>query len=252
MTRAIEFANVTKHYDTGWTAKERITALDKISLSIDTGSTHALLGPNRSGKTTFVKLLLGICSASEGQIQRLGQPVKSKKTLARIGYVHENQSFPRYLSARELLKYYGSLSMVPVEKLNDRVDELLAKVGLADRASEPISRFSKGMVQRLGLAQALINEPDLLILDEPTEGLDLGGRQLLRDVVSEQKKRGATTLLISHVLPEVALLCEKVTVLVRGQVAKQAAMADMLRDPKSGQLRSLEDALCPIYATKNP
>ena len=249
MTRAIEFANVTKRYGSGLASGNRITALDGISLSIDAGSTHALLGPNRSGKTTFVKLLLGICRPSEGQIQRLGQSVRSRKTLARIGYVHENQSFPRYLTARELLRYYGSLSLVLAAKLNDRVDALLSKVGLADRASEPISRFSKGMVQRLGLAQALVNEPDLLILDEPTEGLDLNGRQLLRDVVAEQKKRGGTTLLISHVLPEVAMLCDKATVLVGGQVAKHGRMTDLLIDPKTDGLRSLEDALRPLYAT---
>jgi ABC-2 type transport system ATP-binding protein len=138
------------------------------------------------------------------------------------------------------------------DRLQPRVEALLVKVGLGDRATEPISRFSKGMIQRLGLAQALLNEPDLLILDEPTEGLDLSGRQLLRDVVREQKQRGATTLLISHVLQEVEELCERVTVLSRGQIAKHASMTDLLRDPKSGQARSLEDAIRPLYQTTNP
>ncbi|WP_246539482.1 ABC transporter ATP-binding protein [Telmatocola sphagniphila] len=243
---------MSKIYGSGWPNRYRIPALDKISLHIESGTCHALLGPNRSGKTTFVKLLLGLCKPTEGEISRLGDSPKNKSTLAKIGYVHENQLFPRYLTARELLRYYGSLSLIPQSKLNPKVDALLKKVGLADRATEPISRFSKGMIQRLGLAQSLLNDPELLILDEPTEGLDLSGRQLLRDVVHEQKKRGATTLLISHVFPEVEQLCDRVTVLVAGQVAKQAEITDLLRDPKSGQPRSLEDALRPLYKTNNP
>jgi ABC-2 type transport system ATP-binding protein len=131
--------------------------------------------------------------------------------------------------------------------LSDKIDRLLMRVGLNDRRSEPIARFSKGMVQRLGLAQALINDPELLILDEPTEGLDLFGRQLLRDVVREYKAAGKTVILVSHVLPEVEELCDSLAVLVAGKLAYVGAMSDLLRDLGASGKRSLEAALKPIY-----
>src|SRR5206468_6930558 len=132
-----------------------------------------------------------------------------------------NHAFPRYLSAAELLGFYGGLTGVRAEILDQRVEQLLVRVGLADRKDEPIARFSKGMVQRLGLAQALVNNPELLILDEPTEGLDLFGRQLMRQVVREFKAAGKTVLLVSHVLTEVEELCDRVAVLVAGKLVHQ-------------------------------
>jgi ABC-2 type transport system ATP-binding protein len=161
--------------------------------------------------------------------------------------MHENHAFPRYLSATELLTFYGGLSGLPSEVLPDKVDQLLNRVGLADRRKEPIARFSKGMVQRLGLAQALINDPDLLILDEPTEGLDLFGRQLLRQVVREFKAARKTVLLVSHVLPEVEELCDTLTVLVAGKVIHTGPLADLLGSAGTGGKRSLEAVLKPLY-----
>jgi ABC-2 type transport system ATP-binding protein len=133
------------------------------------------------------------------------------------------------------------------EVIPARVDELLKLVGLADRTGEPIWRFSKGMVQRLGLAQALLNDPDLLVLDEPAEGLDLVGRALLRDVIAGRKAKGKTVLLVSHVLSEVEQTCDRAAVIVNGSVVKDAAVADLTRDPKTGQRRPLEQALRPLY-----
>jgi ABC-2 type transport system ATP-binding protein len=160
--------------------------------------------------------------------------------------MHENHAFPRYLSAGELLAFYGGLSGVPSDQIHGRVDGLLERVGLADRRSEPIARFSTGMVQRLGLAQALVNDPDLLILDEPTEGLDLSGRYLLRQIVREFKAAKKTVILVSHVLPEVEELCDTVAVLVSGKLVHASAMADLIRDPAGGK-RPLEAALNPLY-----
>src|SRR5207237_2118033 len=136
-----------------------------------------------------------------------------------IGYMHENHAFPRYLSAGELLAFYGGLSGVAAEEVGPRVDALLSRVGLADRRREPIARFSKGMVQRLGLAQALLNEPDLLILDEPNEGLDLIGRQIVADTIKAQKLAGRSVILVSHVLPEVEQVCDRIAVLQAGKLA---------------------------------
>lgn len=247
MSAVAVFENVGKLYPTGTFGRTGVQAVKGINLNIPSGVVFGLLGPNRAGKTTLVKLLLSLARPTEGTITRLGKSSRDPSTLARIGYMHENQHFPRYLGAAELLQYYGSLSLVPAEKLRNRVELLLQQVGLADRRSEPISQFSKGMVQRLGLAQALLNEPELLILDEPTEGLDLLGRRLLREVIAQQKARGATVILVSHVLSEVEQICDRVAVIVGGRVARVSDMADLLKHPKTGETLTLEEVLQPLY-----
>ncbi len=247
MTTAAAFDQVQKTYKTGLLGRAGVAAVRGVTLAVPTGGVFGLLGPNRAGKTTLVKMLLSLTAPTAGTITRLGQPIAHRPTLARVGYMHENHAFPRYLSAAELLEFYGGLSGVPAADLTPRVDRLLARVGLADRKAEPIARFSKGMVQRLGLAQALVNDPDLLILDEPTEGLDLSGRQLLRQVVREFKAAGKTVLLVSHVLPEVQELCDRVAVLVAGKVVHEGPLPELLKDPKTGKDRPLEAALKPLY-----
>jgi ABC-2 type transport system ATP-binding protein len=243
---AVEFVDVCRDYTTGLLPRRTLRAIDKVSFRIETGEVFGLLGPNRAGKTTLVKLLLSLCRPTSGQIVRLGQPADDRSTLARIGYMHENHAFPRYQSARELLWCYGAMTLIPYDKLGPRVEELLALVGLADRAGDLISRFSKGMVQRLGLAQALLNEPDLLVLDEPTEGLDLEGRVLLRDIVARQQQAGRTVLLVSHVLPEVEGLCDRVAVLRNGTLVFLGKVEELTRDA-TGQARSLEEGLRQLY-----
>jgi len=248
VTAAAVFDQVIKTYPTGLLGRgEGIQALRGVSLTVPAGGVFGLLGPNRAGKTTLVKLLLSLSAPTEGTITRLGEPLSDRKTLGRIGYMHENHAFPRYLSAAELLTFYGGLSGLASEALPEKVEQLLERVGLADRRSEPIARFSKGMVQRLGLAQALINDPDLLILDEPTEGLDLFGRQLLRDVVREFKTAHKTVILVSHVLPEVEELCDSLTVLVAGKVIHTGSLAELLGNVGTGGRKTLEAALKPLY-----
>ena len=246
MSHVAIYDNVAKTYKTGWLSPGNPALLD-VSLKIPAGGVFALLGPNRAGKTTLVKLLLGLCRPTGGKIERLGQPCSDRRTLGRIGYMHENQHFPRYLAARELLRLYASLTLMRADGIPKRVDELLARVGLADRASEPISRFSKGMVQRLGLAQALLNDPDLLILDEPTEGLDLIGRTMLREIIAERKSRQKSVIIVSHVLTEVEQTCDRVAVIVAGKLVREGAIAEFTTDPKTRQPRSLESALRPLY-----
>jgi ABC-2 type transport system ATP-binding protein len=248
VTAAAAFENVVKTYRTGVLGRGAgVPALRGVTLAVPAGEVFGLVGPNRAGKTTLIKLLLSLAAPTSGTIARLGAPIADRRTLGRVGYMHENHAFPRYLSAGELLAFYGGLSGIPSNQLHEKVERLLTRVGLADRRSEPIARFSKGMVQRLGLAQALVNDPDLLILDEPTEGLDLDGRQLLRSVVRDFKAAKKTVLLVSHVLPEVEALCDSLAVLVGGAVVHTGPAAELLHDPKSGEKRSMESALKALY-----
>ena len=246
-TSAAQFVDVSKTYRAPFRPARTVRALRAISFAVEPGEVFALLGPNRAGKTTLVKILLGLCHPSAGSASRLGRPLAERATLGRVGYMHENQAFPKYLTATQLLEFYGELSWIPAADLKTRVPALLDRVGLADRADESIARFSKGMVQRLALAQALLAEPDLLVLDEPTEGLDLGGRLLLKEIVADQRRAGKTVLVVSHALGEVAQICDRLAVLVDGRLAYLGTLASLCRDPKTGAARSLEAALGPIY-----
>jgi ABC-2 type transport system ATP-binding protein len=243
---AAVFSGVCKTYSSGLLRRRAIQALCDVSFRIEPGEVFGLLGPNRAGKTTLVKLLLSLCQPTTGEILLLGRPLSDRSTLKQIGYVHENHAFPRYLSARALLEYYGALTLLPTQEVRQRVPQLLERVGLSDRSDEPIARFSKGMIQRLGIAQALLGEPRLLVLDEPTEGLDLGGRQLLRDVVRQTRQRGGSVLLVTHVLSEVEQLCDRVGVLVGGRVMHIGPLAELTADASGGS-RSLERALTDLY-----
>lgn len=243
-TNIVEFQQVGKDYPQGWFGRDRLQAVGAVSFAIAPGEVFGLLGPNRAGKTTLVKLLLSLCKPSRGQVLRLGKPASDRSTLAKVGYVHENQAFPRYLTARQILEFYGALSLLTEPVVRAKVPPLLAQVGLADRADEPIARFSKGMVQRLGIAQALLSDPDLLVLDEPNEGLDLVGRKLVRDLVQEHKSKGKAVLFVSHVLQEVDALCDKVGVIQSGAMVYLGS-----KDELKGQ-RSLEDALADLYQAK--
>lgn len=244
-----QFEKVVKDYPSGLFRRLSLRAVDGVTLQIRAGEVFGLIGPNRAGKTTLVKLLLSLCRPTSGAVYRLSQDVSDRRTLARVGYVHENHAFPRYLSATALLEFYGALSLLPEPEVRERVPRLLEQVGLADRAHEPIARFSKGMIQRLGVAQALVNDPELLVLDEPSEGLDLSGRQMIRELIHDQRQRGGSVLLISHLLTEVEQLCDRVGILVNGQLVFVGKLSELTRSSANGSARSLEDALKEYYQT---
>jgi ABC-2 type transport system ATP-binding protein len=248
--QAAEFISVSKSYARSWRAGATVQALHDVSFGIERGEVFALLGPNRAGKTTLLKILLGLCRTTAGQVRRLGRPLSERTTLARVGYMHENQAFPAYLTATSLLQFYGTLAGMSAVRLNARVPALLERVGLVDRAHEPIRRFSKGMVQRLALAQAVLAEPELLVLDEPLEGLDLSARGTLQEVVETQRRAGKTVLIVSHALGEVAQVCDRLAVLVEGRLAVLGSLSALVRDPAGGEERALEDALRPYYVSR--
>ena len=247
-TAVAEFDDVGMSYPIGPFGLSRRLAVEHVSLRIHAGEAFALLGPNRAGKTTLVKILLSLCRPTAGRGLRFQRPLSDRQTLARVGYVHENPAFPRYLTAQALLEYYGAMSLLGEAVVRSRAATLLERVGLADRAREPISRFSKGMVQRLALAQALLNDPELLVLDEPSEGLDLPGRRLVRDVIAERRRRGFTVLLISHLLGEIGELCDRVGVIVAGRLVYAGTVTNLTRDPGTGAVVPIESALDRLYA----
>jgi ABC-2 type transport system ATP-binding protein len=242
----VELTDVSKVYRRALGARS-VPALQGVTLRIEAGEVFALVGPNRSGKTTLLKMVLSLSWPSSGQVHRFGMPAACRSTLARVGYMHEDQAFPRYLSAAGLLEYYGSMTLVPKPALRHQIPQLLDMVGLADRQHEHISRFSKGMVQRLALAQALLNDPDLLVLDEPSEGLDQAGRKVLHEVIRRRKDRGKSTLLVSHLLGDVERLCDRVGVLSEGKLVALGPLASVTRDPATGAALPLDVAIVPLY-----
>ncbi len=212
----IEVHDLRKTYREGWFRRRTFEALKGISLEVRPGEIFGLLGPNGAGKTTFIKILLGIIRRSGGEAMLLGHSAGSSAGRRRVGYLPENLRIPRHLNARTALEYYGGLSNMSPAQVRTRREELLTSVGLADRAKDSVRKYSKGMLQRLGLAQALLHDPDLLILDEPTYGLDPRGRAHVRSLLAEIKSQGKTIFLNSHILQEVELVCDRVAILDLG------------------------------------
>ena len=247
-TVVFELDRITKTYPQGWLGRKRLTALDNVSLGVKTGEAVGLVGPNRAGKSTLIKILLALAWPSNGTGKRFGSPLSDCRTLARLGYVHESAAFPRYLTAREVLHLGAAFSLMQPAAIPKRVDQLLERVGLQDRPNEPISTFSKGMLQRLGLAQALLNDPELLVMDEPAESLDANGRHLLHDIIREQHQRGRTVLLVSHHLEEVENLCDRVVALVAGQIVLDQPMSELRRTAAKQKPRFLREVLQPYYS----
>jgi ABC-2 type transport system ATP-binding protein len=195
-------------------------AVRRLTLEVARGEVFGFLGPNGAGKSTSVKMLLGLVSPTSGEAEILGQPVGDVKTRSRVGFLPEHFRFYDWLTGEELLKLHGRLYGMSHSALRERVPVLLDLVGLTPHRNKRLRDFSKGMLQRIGLAQALINDPDLIFLDEPTSGLDPIGRRLVRDIIKAQRDRGATVLLNSHLLGEVEITCDRVAFIKDGEVVE--------------------------------
>lgn len=213
---AIDVRHVRKVYRDGWRKQRSFEALCGVDLMVRRGEVFGLLGPNGAGKTTLIKILLGIVRCTSGQATVLGTPAGSRSARQRIGYLPENLNFPAHHTAHRALQLYGRLSRVPEGLIRERSASLLELVGLSGRQHELVHKYSKGMRQRLGLAQALLHEPELLILDEPTDGLDPVGRSDIRRLISTLRDQGKTVFLNSHILQEVEMICDRVAILAGG------------------------------------
>jgi ABC-2 type transport system ATP-binding protein len=213
---AIEVKDLCKTYRDGLILRRSFHALKGISLQVGYGEIFGLLGPNGAGKTTLVKLLLGTVRGTRGEARMLGRPAGDRAGRQRVGYLPENLRLPRHHTALSALELYGQMSGLSRSTIRQRGGPLLESVGLADRAKDSVKKYSKGMLQRLGLAIALLHEPDLVFLDEPTDGLDPAGRAQVRQTLVRLKAAGKTIFLNSHLLQEVELVCDRVAILDAG------------------------------------
>lgn len=234
--RVIEATGLVKDHFSNFLRK-RTRSLYGINFSVEKGEVFGLLGPNGAGKTTTQKLLLGLLKPTEGTVTVLGHPAGHPKTLARVGFLPENPYFYSHLTADEFLDFFGKLFNVPDQELKQRSQRLLKLVSLSDAGSKPIRKFSKGMLQRLGIAQALINDPDLIFLDEPNSGLDPVGRRDIRQIIQGLKEQGKTVFLNSHLLADVNELCDRIMILHRGRCVAEGAVQAI---SSSGNYRDLE------------
>lgn len=222
----VDLHDVTKVY------RRKTRALDSMNLQIAPGEVFGLLGPNGAGKSTLVKIMMTVIRATHATGTILGNPVGHKPTLARIGYLPEHHRFPAYLTGRQIMGFYGALAGVSADDRRKRTNVLLERVGMSNWADTKISEYSKGMMQRVGLAQALVNDPDLIVLDEPTDGVDPVGRRDIRDLLIELKREGKTIFLNSHLLSETELVCTRVAILVTGRVAMQGTIAELTAESR--------------------
>ena len=228
-TAAIHTEHLTKVYKDFW-GRPKVTALDDLSLTVERGEVFGLLGPNGSGKSTTIKLLLGLIFPTAGDAWILGQPAGISAINERIGFLPEESYLYKFLSGEETLRFYGKLFKISKRDLDRRVPELLDVVGLDQKARKrKLREYSKGMARRIGLAQALINNPDLILLDEPTTGLDPIGTREMKDLILSLKQQGKTVLLCSHLLADVQDVCDRITILFRGRMQTLGDVRDLLQ-----------------------
>ncbi len=226
MAGILDYTNVTKDYGLPW-SRRRVRALDNFSLSLERGEIFGFLGPNGAGKTTAIHLALGFMRPSSGAGQMLGKPFGDAKTRARVGFLAENVAL-YHRPAKKLLRFYGTLSRMRPERLRLRCREVLEQVELEAEADRNVAKLSRGMQQRIGLAQALISDPELLILDEPTSALDPVARAAMRELLLESNRAGKTIFISSHLLSEIELICHRVAILSRGRLMKLSRTDDLL------------------------
>ena len=219
----VETFDLSKHYSGG-----KIKALDTCNLHVEAGKIFGLLGPNGAGKTTLVKMLLGIIHPTSGDAKILGEPITNYRIHKDVGYLSESHRFPEFLTGHQILYYYGKMSGLNKAALDNKIPELLKLVRLSDWGNVKIHKYSKGMGQRLGLAHALINDPKLIFLDEPTDGIDPIGRREIRDLLIKLRDQGKTIFINSHLLSEVERISDEVAILKNGKLLQTGKVKDFI------------------------
>jgi ABC-2 type transport system ATP-binding protein len=232
---AITTENLTKYYSKG-----AIRALEDLTLQVEPGVIFSLLGPNGAGKTTLLKLLLGICHPTRGNAKLFDQDIRDYHSHTKLGYLAENHRFPEFLNANQVLYYYGKMGGVSSNILNERIPQLLKLVKLDNWGKTKTRKYSKGMLQRLGIAQALINDPELLFLDEPTDGIDPVGRREIRDLLISLRDRGKTIFLNSHLLSEVERVSDQIAILKEGRLKQKGTVQEFISMKDQFQIRMID------------
>ena len=223
----IEVNDIRKTYVDGLFRRRRVEALKGVSLQLGRGEVFGLLGPNGAGKTTLIKVLPGIVRKSGGRASLLVSPIGNRRSRSRVGFLPESHRFPQHHTGLTALEHFGGLSGMSLREIRQKTPGLLEMVGLSEWGKTPVKKYSKGMQQRLGLAQAMIHDPDLLILDEPTDGVDPVGRKEMRDIIQRLKNDGKTIFINSHLLQEVVLVCDRVAILDKGRVRREGSIDEL-------------------------
>ena len=225
---AVAVEGLTKVFPVPFHPARGIVAVRDLNLRVEPGEVYGLLGPNGSGKSTTLKIILGLVSPTRGRTKIFGRDSSLVESREAVGFLPENPYFYKFLTGEETLRFFGKLSRLNGPRLNARIEELLELVGLTNARKQRLATYSKGMLQRIGLAQALINEPKLVVLDEPTAGVDPAGSRDIRDIVVDLKKRGASVLLSSHLLGQVQETCDRVGILAKGALVREGRLEELL------------------------
>ena len=226
---AIAFKDLTRDFPIGLRGY-KLRALEKVSFNIPAKGIYGLLGPNGSGKSTSIKIILGLLSPSSGRCEVFGVKAGSQQSKKKLGYLPENPHFPSFLTGKELVEYFAGLSEISGKLAKKNSEEVIQLVGMENAANRKVRTYSKGMLQRIGLAQALVHNPDILILDEPLSGLDPEGTQEVIDVLMELRNKGKTILISSHLLSRVEEVCDRVAILHKGRLIKEGNLMDLIED----------------------
>ncbi|MEZ4269751.1 MAG: ABC transporter ATP-binding protein [Myxococcota bacterium] len=227
ITPVLAFEKLTKEFKLGLRLT-RVQAVRSVDLQVHQGEIFGFLGPNGAGKTTSMKMAMGLIRPTSGRALLFGESVERPAIRRRIGYLPEQPYFYDYLTGAEILDFYGQLYGMPKKARQQRVDALLTLVGLDHARDRTLRRFSKGMLQRIGIAQAILNDPDLVVLDEPMSGLDPMGRKEVRDIILQLKQQGKTVFFSSHILHDIETICDRVAIIVRGRVERMGSLGDLL------------------------
>lgn len=259
---AVEIHNVHKSFPGNWGKAGGVYAVKGVSLRIPQGGVYGLIGPNGSGKSTIMKMLVGLLAPHEGTCRVFGLPATAAANRREIGFLPENPYFYKFLTGAETVRFYGRLCGLSGRELHARVDELLELVGLKEAAHRRLAGYSKGMLQRMGLAQALVQRPRLLVLDEPTAGVDPIGSRVIRDIILNLKDQGMTVFLCSHLLEQVQEVCDRVGILYQGNLIAEGSIAELtddthtqevlLRDPSPELLARLRSLAGEAWISSSP